>query len=79
MVICMKTTFNLNLVTMQMLKREAARQGRTMTELIEAALHAFFQRRPVTQKPPPLPVFDSGGARVSVSNREALYEIMEGP
>lgn len=34
----MKTTLNISDVTMDHLRREAARQGRTMPELVEAAI-----------------------------------------
>ena len=77
MVYHMKTTLNISDVTMERLKREAARQGRTMSELVEAALRALLQKRTVAQKLPPLPEFHSGGARVDIANREALYDIME--
>ena len=77
MVYHMKTTLNISDVTMKRLKREAARQGRTMSELVEAALRALLQKRTAAQKLPPLPEFHSGGARVDIANREALYDIME--
>jgi len=75
----MKTTLNLDDAIMARLRREAARQGRTMSELVETALRLFFQQAR-RQKPdlPPLPAFSSGGARVDVADRQALYEAMEG-
>jgi len=77
MVIRMKTTLNISDVAMGQLKREAAKQGRTMSELVEAALRAMFQPRARSEKHPPLPEFSTGGARVNVANRDALYEVME--
>jgi hypothetical protein len=77
MVFHMKTTLNISDVTMGELKREAARQGRTMSELVEAALRALLQPRDRKTELPPLPEFSTGGARVNVANRDALYEIME--
>ena len=77
MVYHMKTTLNISDVTMKQLKREAARQGRTMSELVEAALRALFQTRKTRAKLPPLPEFSTGGARVNVANRDTLYEVME--
>jgi hypothetical protein len=77
MVYHMKTTLNISEVTMKRLKREAARQGRTMSEMVETALRALLQKRTVAQKLPPLPTFHSGGARVDISNRVALYDFME--
>jgi hypothetical protein len=73
----MKTTLNISDVTMGQLKREAARQGRTMSELVEAALRALLQPRHEKTELPPLPEFSTGGARVNIANRDALYEIME--
>ena len=73
----MKTTLNISDVTMSQLRREAARQNRTMSELVEAALRALLQPRKKKTELPPLPEFSSGGARVNTANREALYEVME--
>ncbi|HSE59347.1 MAG TPA: ribbon-helix-helix protein, CopG family [Nitrospiraceae bacterium] len=74
----MKTTLNIDDTIMAQLKREAAKQRRTMSELVEMALRLLFQ----TQKPrrtlPPLPSFKSGGYLVDIADREALYQAMEG-
>ena len=76
MVFHMKTTLNISEVTMRRLEQEAARQGRTMSELVEASLRATLQpQRPEIQLPA-LPAFRSGGARVDIANRDALYEVM---
>lgn len=77
MVFHMKTTLNISSVVMRQLKKESARQGRTMSELVESALRALFQKQSVRKELPPLPEFDSGGARVNIANREMLYEVME--
>ena len=74
----MKTTLNIDDVVMARLKREAARSGRTMSELVETALRALLQARPARPALPPLPTFDSGGALVDIADREALYRAMEG-
>jgi len=59
------------------LKKEAARTGRTMSELVEDGLQLLFQ----PQKPPgdlrPLPTFDMGPPLVDISDRDALYRAME--
>ena len=73
----MKTTLNISDATMGQLRQEAARQGRTMSELVEAALRALLQPRNKETELPPLPEFSTGGARVNVANRDALYEVME--
>jgi hypothetical protein len=77
MVFHMKTTLNIDDETMRQLKHESIKQGRTMTELVESALRGLLQKQAPSSKLPPLPSFDSGGSRVDVANREALYEIME--
>jgi hypothetical protein len=64
---------------MQRLREEAARQGRTMSELVEAGLRRVLADAPRTASPlPELPRWRSGGARVDVADRDALLEVMEG-
>jgi hypothetical protein len=75
----MKTTLNIDRSVMALLKREAVRQGRTMSELVETALRLFFQSPKKGRRGfPPLPTFRSGGHLVDIANREALYHAMEG-
>ncbi len=73
----MKTTLNIDDAIMVELKREAARQGRTMSEMVESALRTSLRARPKRAGVPPLPAFDMGGARVDVADRDALYRAME--
>ena len=79
MVYHMKTTLNIDESVMQRLREEAARQGKTMSELVEAGL-----RRVLEEPGPegvevrePLPEWHSGGAYVDVADRNALYDRME--
>jgi hypothetical protein len=74
----MKTTLNIDETVMAELRREAARQGRTMSELVETALRNLFrpQRQPTDL--PPLSTFTSGGAFLDIADRDALYQAMEG-
>jgi len=74
----MKTTLNIPDTVMAELRREAARQGRTMSELVEAALRLLLQQRSRPTDLPPLPSLCSGGHRVDIADREALYQAMEG-
>lgn len=78
MVSHMKTTLNIDDTVMARLKREAARTGRTMSELVETALRNLLAKRPDRDPLPPLPSFDSGGALVDIADRDALYRAMEG-
>jgi hypothetical protein len=74
----MKTTLNIDDTVMAELKREAARQGRTMSEMVETALRLLLRSRRKPEAPPPLPSFKSGGALVDIADRDALYQAMEG-
>jgi plasmid stability protein len=78
MVFHMKTTLNIDEGVMTRLKREAARTGRTMSELVETALRSLLQAKPAAVELRPLPSFNSGGPLVDIADREALYRAMEG-
>ena len=74
----MKTTLNIDDNVMAELKREAARQGRTMSELVESALRQLLRSHRKPQKIVALPTFRSGGTLTDIADREALYQAMEG-
>ena len=74
----MKTTLNIDDRVMAELRRAAARQGRTMSELVETALRLLLQPERKRRKLPPLPTFHSGGELVDIADRDALYRAMEG-
>jgi hypothetical protein len=78
MVFHMKTTLTIDDSVMARLRRESARTGRTMSELVETALRRLLQSKPEAVELPPLPSFNSGGALVDIADREALYRAMEG-
>jgi hypothetical protein len=78
MVSHMKTTLNIDDAVMARLRREAARRGCTMSELVETALRLLLQSRPAPAELPPLPSFTSGGHLVDIADRDALYHAMEG-
>jgi len=73
----MKTTLNIDDTVMRRLKREAVRQGKTMSELVESALRSLLQSRKKRPQLPSLPSFKSGGALVDIADREELYRAME--
>ncbi len=73
-----KTTLNIDDSIMAVLKREAARQGSTMSELVESALRLLFKSQKSQRELPPLPTFKSGGHLVDIADRDALYQAMEG-
>jgi len=78
MVFHIKTTLNIDDTVMAQLKREAARQQRTMSELVETALRNLFRSQKKRQAIPPLPTYRSGGTLVDIADRDALYQAMEG-
>ena len=74
----MKTTLNIDDSVIAELKREAARQGRTMSELVESALRLLLRAQRKREKIVALPTFRSGGTLVDIADRDALYHAMEG-
>jgi len=74
----MKTTLNIDDTVMAQLKREAARQGRTMSKLVETALRLLLQTQKSRRPVPPLPSFKGGEFLVDIADRDALYQAMEG-
>ncbi|MBI5480334.1 MAG: ribbon-helix-helix protein, CopG family [Deltaproteobacteria bacterium] len=74
----MKTTLVIADDVMTRLREEAARQRRTLSEMVEAALRLLLAKRPRGRKLPPLPTFRGGRFLVDVADRDALYRAMEG-
>jgi hypothetical protein len=77
MVCHMKTTLVIDDMVMAQLKEEAARQGRTMSDLVEMALRLLLQPAAGRGALPPLPTFQGGRELVEVADREALYRVMD--
>ena len=78
MVFHMKTTWEIEDGVMRALKREAAAQGKTMSELVETAIRLYLRAASKSQKPlPPLPRGDLGDELVDIADRDALYRAME--
>ena len=74
----MKTTLNIDDTVMKQLKREAAKRGCTISELVESGLRMVLQPPKKKHTMTKLPTFKSGGALVDVADRDALYKAMEG-
>ncbi len=47
-----------------------------MSELVETALRIIIEPRKEAGNLPSLPEFSSGGLRVNIANRDALYDVM---
>ncbi|MEQ1930041.1 MAG: CopG family transcriptional regulator [Parvularculaceae bacterium] len=75
----MKTTLDIDDTVIRELKREAARQDKTMSEIVETALLLLLQQKTRNDRLPRLPTFDGGVPLVDIADRDALYEAMEGP
>jgi len=75
----MKTTLNIDDSVMALLKREAARRGCTMSELVESALRLLPRSQKKRGELPPLPTFKSGGPLVDIADRDALYHAIGFP
>lgn len=73
----MKTTLNIDERVMIQLKEEAARQGRTMSELVETALRRLLRSDEEQSALQALPTFKGGRELVDVADREALYRVMD--
>ena len=78
MVFHMKTTLTIDDSVMARLRAEAARSGKSMSELVETALRQLLRQRAVASGLPPLPMFDGGTSHVDIADRDALYRVMEG-
>jgi hypothetical protein len=77
--LCMRTTLIIDDTIMARLKQEAAKQGKTISELVESALRLLLDAKPQKRKAlEPLPSFDGGGTLADIADREALYRAMEG-
>jgi hypothetical protein len=68
----MKTTLEIDETVMRELKARAAREGRSMSELVETALRMLLGERPRQVALPPLPVFHLGGLSDHVDSRDRL-------
>lgn len=79
MVFHMKTTLVIDDKIMRRLREEAARQNKTISQLVETSLRIMLEpKKDVRTESQPLPVFDLGGAYLDISDRDALYQAMEG-
>lgn len=77
----MKTTLNLDDMLLRAAKRRAAEEGKTLTRILEEALRQFIQPSARRKKSFRLkPLIKKGGKipGVDLSDRDSLYELMEG-
>lgn len=79
MVSHMKTTLNIDDEVMVALKSEAARQRRTMSELVETSLRAMLRQTKQAVSLPPVQTFAAGEYLVDIDDRNALYATLDEP
>ena len=84
----MEATFDINEETLEVLRLEAERSGKTMSALVESALEMALPQgllnRPKTEPPadsvrkplPPLPTWRAEFL-VDISNKEELYRVLD--
>lgn len=79
MVFHMKTTLTIDDKIMKKLKEEAAKRNTTITQLVESALRLMLESQTAekTRTVAP-PTFDLGRTYVDISDRDSLYQAMEG-
>ena len=73
----MKTTLEIDETVMRELKVRAARDGTTISELVESALRMLLRREPEMKDLPPLPTWRGGSPLVDVADRSALQDAMD--
>lgn len=73
----MKTTLEIDEGVMRDLKARAARDGTTMSELVESALRALLEERPAAKELPPLPTWNSGGFLMNIDSRAEYLDAMD--
>ncbi|MEM7218613.1 MAG: ribbon-helix-helix protein, CopG family [Pseudomonadota bacterium] len=74
----MKTTLNIDDSVMERLREEAARRNTTMSKLVEAGIRRILDEPKNSQEQvrEQRPTWNSGGARVDISNSDALQDFM---
>jgi len=79
-VLMKRTTLIRHEKTFADIKRVAAEERRTVSDVVDELLRTGLARYPdgKARKLPPLPTYSMGQARVDISDREALYDLMDG-
>lgn len=73
----MRTTLILPDHVVRELKRRAARNGQTLSDVVAETLRRGLGKDDAASRLPPLPTLPLGRALVDVSDRDALYRAME--
>jgi hypothetical protein len=81
MIICMRTTLDLDDAILRAARKRAAERGKTLTAVVEEALAALLAARPPAAKRFRLRWKAHKGRLlpgVNVADRDSLYDVMEG-
>lgn len=82
MLLCMRTTIDINDQLLKQAKLRAAETNRSLTSVMEDALRRLLHKDPATRKKPrrPIPVDGSGGVLpgVDLDNTSSLLDRMDG-
>lgn len=81
MLLCMRTTIDLNEALLRRAKRRAARDGTTLRELVEAALRRYLAGAVAPRADYELKWRAESGQLlpgVRIEDRDALFDIMDG-
>jgi hypothetical protein len=70
-----KTTLKIDDTVMTRLKKEAARRGCTMSNLVESVFRLMFESENSPSQIPPLPIFKSGRTLVDTVDRDSFHQI----
>lgn len=70
-------TSNIDRDVMRRLRAEAARRRTSVSKLVEEGLARLLAESTATDALPPLPSWRSGGHLVDISDRDALYGVMD--
>ncbi len=79
MLLCMRTTVDINDALLQAAKSRAARDRRSLKAVVDQALREFLSRRQRTDADgPPIPVFRGRGVQpgVDLTDNAALEDLM---
>ena len=79
MLLCMRTTLDIEDVILQRARGRAAREGTTLTDVVERALRLFLTRRPAAAPPLSARWVVVDGAwppDVDIADRDRLYDAL---
>lgn len=81
MIICMRTTLDIDDALARAARQQAAQEGRPLTRLIEDALRSYLAPKSRSTEGFELSLLTKGGRTlpgVDLTDRDALYDLMNG-